>query len=165
MPLRTSLVLGSLGKYDVVDIDLLTLIVKMTEPNHPLGVHKSSCKDVVAPRRSVDTPFLPTSIAACFLPFFAPRFPPLPQKEIVPQRTRGLQEGQQALMGHLACISIKKVSVSAQKDLKHQVGPPRAAVAMEMVSRGRNSDWFKQVCEVKRGLCLRALSPSTGTTC
>lgn len=48
MALGRSLGLGSLERYGVTDIDLLTLISKMTEPNHPLGVHKSVCKDVIA---------------------------------------------------------------------------------------------------------------------
>lgn len=39
MALGRSLGLGSLERYDVADIDLLTVIAKMTEPNHPLGVH------------------------------------------------------------------------------------------------------------------------------
>lgn len=104
MALGRSLGLGSPGMYDAVDRDSLTLIAKVTKPNHALGVHKSGCKDVVASRRSADTPFLPSSIAACFLPFLALGFPPLPQKEIVPQRKRGLKEGQQTLMGILKPI-------------------------------------------------------------
>ena len=78
--------------------------------------------------------------------FFCPRFPPLLQKEIATQKNKRTAGGSASSDGnfetHLACNSIKNVSVSAQEDLKHQVWPPRAEVEMEMVSWRRNLDWF-----------------------